>query len=77
VRGIFSAIGSLITIAIVVVVVLVGLAFVGTPSASCADGAIPVSKAAEDSFKTKWNAFDATVSKGTAATVTFSEEDIT
>jgi hypothetical protein len=76
VRAITSFLGSLVGIVIVVVVVLVGLSLVGPSSPSCADGAIPVSKAAEDSFIAKWNAFDAAVKQG-PATVTFAEQEVT
>ena len=64
-------------LAVVAVVVIVGLSMLGAPKASCADGAIAVSKAAEESFNTKWNGFQAAIRQGGSATVTLSEEEVT
>jgi hypothetical protein len=77
VRTAFSLLGSLVGVAVVVVVVVAGLALLGTPSPTCADGPIAVSAAAEGGFITKWNAFNSTINQGGAATVTFSEEEVT
>lgn len=58
-------------------VALVLLASMETPRPSCADGAISVSKTAEDAFNSKWSAFDAALNRGGEATVTLTEEEVT
>jgi len=70
-------ISLVLTVIVVGAVVVVGLSFVGNPTPSCADGTIAVSKAAEDSFNSKWNGFEAAVKRGEAATATFTEEELT
>ena len=74
---VFRAIGWLVVIVVVVVAALAVLSFVGSPKASCADGAVATSRAAEDSFNSKWTSFDTTLRQGGAATVTLTEEELT
>lgn len=63
-------------VVVVVGAVLVGLTFMGGPKASCADGVIATSRAAEDSFNTKWSTFTSALRSG-QATVTLTEEELT
>ncbi len=57
--------------------VLAVMAVVGNPKPSCADGTVAATRTGEDGFNTKWSGFDAAVKRGEAATVTFTEEELT
>lgn len=70
-------ISFVLAVVVVGALVVVGLAFVGSPAASCADGTIATSSAAEASFNAKWNAFEAAARRGEAATASFTEEELT
>lgn len=74
---IFRTIGFLVVAAVVVAGVLIVLSTAGSPKPSCADGAVATSKAAEDRFNSKWNSFASALSRGEAATVTLTEEELT
>ena len=74
---VFRAIGGLVVVIVVVVGVVIGLSLVGSPKPSCADGVVATSRAAEDSFNSKWNSFDSALKGGGAATVTLTEEELT
>ena len=55
---------------------LVGLSMMDAPAPICAQGVVANSKAAEDSFNTKWRTFDTAVNAGTPSTVTFTKEEV-
>ena len=55
---------------------IVYMAVSGNPTASCADGPVTRSPAAEASFNSKWGGFDAALKQGQAATVAFTEDEL-
>lgn len=69
--------GGLASGVLVVCAVVIGLALMEAPMPSCADGKVTTSAAAEQSYNEKWNSFDAATKRGEAATVTFTEDELT
>ena len=76
-RLIFGLFGFLLLLFLIIVSCTIVLAFTGGP-APCTPGGGPitVSAANADAFDTKWDAFNATLDGGSAATVNFSESEI-
>jgi hypothetical protein len=55
---------------------LVGLAMMDAPAPACAQGVVANSKAAEDSFNTKWRTFESSVNQAGAGNVIFTKEEV-
>ena len=76
-RFIFGLFGGLLLLLLIIIACTVVLAFTGGP-APCTpgDGPITIAAANADAFDTKWDAFNATLDGGSAATTNFNESEI-
>lgn len=74
--GLLRVISGLVVVGVVVVGGLFVLSVMGAPKPSCADGPVAFSRAAADSFNTKWNTFASALNRGGVQTVTFTEEEV-
>ena len=76
-RMIFGLFGGLLLLLLIIIACTVVLAFTGGP-APCTpgDGPITIAAANADAFDTKWDAFNASLDGGTAATTNFNESEI-
>ena len=53
-----------------------GLAMMDAPAPTCAQGVVANSKAAEDSFNTKWRTFESSVNQAGTGNVVFTKEEV-
>ncbi len=77
--GIIVGVVSVLVLIVIVFVVVVGaLAFTGGPG-PCTPGGGPITISAtnSDAFKTKWDALDAALDAGSAASADFNESEVT
>ena len=76
-RFIFGLFGGLLLLLLIIISCTIVLAFTGGPGpCTPGNGPIDVSAANADAFDTKWDAFNATLDGGSAATTNFTEGEI-